>query len=265
MSTTKRRWVLAIVSTLSSLASAQDTSTVNVATSASIFNTSSIFSLKKWHARYANYFNGSAFSEPKESSMNHYAQLKFDVKKDWALSGVFRADTTFEASGQKQSLADSYLFIGHPIYEAESGLKTFGEFRYFLPNSLESKQAKLAGIISPRVYTTQVYKRLEFINILIPKIFVSKASMSGQDTFVIGDYLAASYRPMKNFTLDFALNPEWTTTRGVGTTFNNLAAYPGFTVGFTKEISLSPYVELFLTKPEAKTASLGAYFNAAFL
>lgn len=218
-----------------------------------------------WEAKYTNYMNGPTFSQSSGSSVNHFFWLKYR-KNDWAVGGVFRPDTLFEAKNTRTVQGDSFLTLTTPdLFKNQHGVRSYVDIRYALPLSEESQRAERIGMLEPRFYTLYNTGNFEFSNIAIPKVFINKKPLADQKMAALGDYLNVSYRIVKQFCFDFGVYPVWTFSRGSGASFNNLLSYPGFTVDFSEKVALSAYVETPLLKLESKTTSLGALLSAKFL
>lgn len=224
------------------------------------------FSKEKWGASYLNYMNGPAFSDSSGSSINHYFTLKHKFSPEWGLSVTARPDSNFGSEERSLTMSDPFVKLSYPtIYKSESGLKVNGDLSYYAPVSESSKEAKISGIISPRLITAYEVGKFNVIYLLIPKVYLNTKANDGQKTFSHGHYLATGYKLSPLVTLDFALYPAWTMKRNTATTFNDLPAYPGVTFSFNKKVSFSPYMEVSVLNPDAKTSSVGGVLNYTLL
>lgn len=251
---------------LSMIVSAQAAETASVQTSVSQASSSTFFSKEKWGVSYLNYMNGPTFRESTGGSINHFLTLKHKFSPDWALSGVLRPDSNFGNESAFGTMGDPYMRLEYPsIYKGENGLKVTGDVRYSAPVSESSRQSKILGIVSPCVKTALDVDRVSLLYVFIPKVYLNTLNQDGQRTASHGHYVSASYMLFPKVTLDFALYPVWTVSRNRGVAFNDLPAYPGFTVNFSETFSVSPYVEIPLMKTEGKTVSLGGMLSYALL
>lgn len=227
---------------------------------------SEFFSKDRWGASYSNYMNGQAFSKPSGSSVNHYLSLKHKFKSGWALSGVFRPDSNYDNGKEAITMGDHYAKIDYPtLFDNGNGLSVKGNLRYYAPTSESSQMAKLNGIVAPYFQVGQKAGNLELTYILIPKVYLNTVTKIGQKLVSQGHWLAASYKLSKLVKLDMALYPAWTYSRGQEVAFNDVPAYPGFTVNIADNFSVSPYVEVYAMKPDQKTTSTGGTLNYTFL
>lgn len=224
------------------------------------------FAKEKWGASYLNYMNGPTFTESSGSSINHFLTLKRKFNPNWSLSLTIRPDSNFGTEKENLTMSDPYLKLNYPaIYKNENGFKVSGDFIYYIPASESSNAEKLAGVISPRFNSSYETGNFNFLYLLIPKAYLNKIAKDGQKNYSHSHYLAMGYKLSDLMTLDFALNPAWTIKRNQPIEFNDLPALPGMTFNFSKEISLSPYVEVSLLKPSNKSSSIGAVFNYTLL
>lgn len=217
----------------------------------------SFFSKERWGVTYFNYMNGPTFEQSAGGSINHYLSLKHKFSSDWYLAGIFQPDSNFENGKSSFTMGDSYFQLGYPTIAKFEGGKVFGQVRYFLPTSETSRKAELAGVLSTRIYAELEKGPWQFTYILIPKLYLNTKTADGQRLFSHGHWIQSSYKLSSAFVLDFALYPAWTHARNKDVAFNDLLAYPGFTVNFTKDLSLSPYLEVSLLKAEGKSTSVG--------
>ena len=256
---------LSLLFFLATQAFAQD-STTNAKTTVSSASASTFFSREKWGISYLNYMNGPTFSESAGGSVNHYLTLKHKFNPNWALSAVMRSDSNFGNGNEFMTMGDSYLRLEYPtIYKAENGLKISGDVRYYAPLSDRSRASKIVGVISPYMKASLDMNRANFTYVLIPKLYLNTLSDEGQRQASHGHYAAASYKLSPKVNLDFALYPVWTYSRDREVAFNDLPAYPGFTVNFSETFSVSPYMEIPLLKAEGKTMSLGGVLSYVLL
>lgn len=223
------------------------------------------FSKERWGLSYFNYMNGPTLQQSEGGSINHYLTLKHKLNSDWYLSGIFQPDTNFQNGKSSFTMGDSYLQLGYPTIAKYEGGKVFGQVRYFLPMSESSRNAKVAGILSTRIYAELETGPWQFTYIFIPKLYLNTKSVDGQRVFSHGHWIQSSYKLSNTFVLDFALYPMWTYSRNVAADFDNLLAYPGFTMKFTNDLSLSPYLEVPLLKAEGKSTSVGASLSYTLL
>ena len=226
----------------------------------------SFFQKDRWAAKYSNYMNGPAFSASEGASINHVASIKYKFRDTLSAGIALRADTLLpKDSEMKQELADPYLTFSYRI--ATIGKKTTitGDLWQYLPMSKASQEKQLLGVISPRITLATTRKKIEFANILVPKIFLKRGNSTEARVFSVGNYAALSYAASKRIGIDLGLYPELSFESGGKTKFNKLAAYPGFTAKFSDAVSLSPYVEVFLAEPTAQTTSVGAILSAKIL
>ncbi len=214
------------------------------------------------HAKYSNYMNGPAFKESSGTSINHIATVKYDFENKYALSANLRFDSTFGEETDLVSLSDPYMVLVTPAVKLSS-VNAKGQLWYTFGISDAAKAADIVGVIQPRISFSASIKKLSVSNDLISKFYVHGARQVGQKFAALGSYLNLSYELAKSWTMDLGLYPEFSFLRGKSTTFNNLAAYPGFTVSLGKHVSLSPYVELFAMKPQSETTSVGAFLSAS--
>jgi hypothetical protein len=128
-----------------------------------------------------------------------------------------------------------------------------------------SREANRAGTIQTRLKATAEVGKLSFEYIFIPKIHLNTQAVDGQKTFSHGHWFGTSYKMFSKVKFDFALYPEWVFKQNAPTAFNDLLAYPGFTVDFTEKLSLSPYVEIPLLNAEAKGISVGGVLSYTLL
>lgn len=215
----------------------------------------------KWAASYFNYMNGPALAEsPNGMSINHYLGLKYKFESKWATSFTLRPDTNHENGEEKNLiLADPYVRVEYPtIYENQNGLKLVGNVNYFIPTSDASKNANSNGSITTRFILTKDIAKISLTYLLIPRWYSWSQPKDGQSLFSQTHYMAASYNASDFWSLDFSIAPAWTQKRNARTAFNDLPAYPGATINFTKKFSFSPYVEVPLLKAEQKNSSVGA-------
>lgn len=225
-----------------------------------------IFTKERWGASYLNYMNGPTFSDSNGGSVNHFLTLKHKFNKKWALSLTARPDSNFGNGESSFVMSDPYVKLSYPtIYESERGVKVNGDLSYYAPVSAASKEAKLAGVVSPRLITSYEVGKFNFLYLLIPKVYLNSEKRDGQKTYSHAHYLSTGYKLSSLITLDFALYPAWTAKRGEKTSFNDLPAYPGMTFSFNKNFSFSPYVEVSALKPDSKTSSAGGVLNYTLL
>lgn len=235
-------------------------------TSASQGSSTNIFSKERWGISYSNYMNGPTFSESTGGSINHYLGLKHKFTPDWATSFVLRPDTNFENGKTLMTMDDSYLRLEYPtIYQNEFGVKIKGDVRYYAPFSEESQKAGLSGVISTRLNASYDVGRVSLLYILIPKVFINTKTEDGQRLASHGHWVSASYTMSPFWNFDFALYPAWTISRNQPVAFNNLPVYPGFTMNFSKDLSLSPYVEIPLIESKSSNTSVGGVLSYTLL
>lgn len=238
----------------------------SVSTSQTTQTPSTFFSKERWGASYSNYMNGATFSESTGASINHYFSLKHKLKSGWALSGVFRPDSNYGNEKAASTLGDSYARVDTPtLYDSGNGTTVKSQLRYYAPLSESSQKAKLNGTIVPYFELGSKIDRVDLSYILIPKVYLYSDQEEGQKLAAHGHWLAAAYKVSSLLNVDFALYPIWTYNRGGTVAFNNLPAYPGVTFNFSEEFSVSPYVEIPLTKLETKTMSAGGTLSYKFL
>lgn len=227
---------------------------------------STFFTKEKWGVSYLNYMNGPTFSESTGSSINHYLTLKHKFNSDWALSAVLRPDTNIETGNVSTTMADPYMKLDYPtIYKGSNGLKITGDVRYFAPLSESSKKSKTQGTVSTYINTSLSVRNFDYLYVFIPKLYLNTQDNDGQKVASHGHYISANYKITQKVSLDFALYPVWTLSRNTPVSFNNLPAYPGFSVNFTNALSLSPYMEIPLLKAEYKTMSVGGLLSYVIL
>lgn len=210
---------------------------------------------------YFNYINGPALEEPANGmSINHYLSLKYKTQSKWAGSFTLRPDTNHENGEEKQTvMADPYIRIEYPtLYESAGGTKLTGNVNYFIPSSEASKEAKSNGSITTRFMVAKDIASWSLSYLLIPKFYMWQEKEDGQSTFQQTHYLSASYNLSDKISLDMGVAPTWTNKRNKKTAFNDMPAYPGATINFTKDLSVSPYLEVPLLKAEQKNSSVGA-------
>lgn len=227
---------------------------------------SKFLSKERWGLSYSNYMNGPALEKPSgETSINHFISVKHKFNGDWAVSGVVRPDSNFGGMKESWTMGDSYLKINYPtIYQSEGSFSIKGDVRYIAPTSESSKKAKLNGVISPYVQAGGKAGRFDLSYILIPKFYLNTVEAPGQKQYGHGHWLSASYKLSEKVNVDMAVYPAWTYLRDEPVAFNDLPAYPGFTVSFNEDFSISPYVEVPLLKAEAKNSSVGGTLNYKF-
>ncbi|HAZ13882.1 MAG: hypothetical protein A2X86_12895 [Bdellovibrionales bacterium GWA2_49_15] len=227
---------------------------------------SGIFSADKLKASYFNYMNGPAFSEDEgKYSINHYLSLKHEFNSDWNLGVTFRPDQKVgsrDADAKTFTQGDSYLKLGIPtLYQNEGGGKVYAQLIYYAPISESSKGKKINGKIVPRIYATTSMEKFDFVYLLIPTIYLNRVKEDGQAQYSHGHWLQASYKIFDELSLDLAAYLGWSYSRNEKNEFNDLPIYPGFTYAFSKNASLSPYLEIISMKSESKTTMLGASLN----
>lgn len=221
--------------------------------------------LRNWSLKYQNYTNGQTFQDPSGSSINHYFDLSRKVNK-WTVGGVARQDSEWvSGEGQKNIIGDHYVKIVTPKLDPMRETTINGNVRYYFPTSDESKIKDQDFAVEPRVYViSKVNDKTELSSILIPKVYGYKNSEAGQVMAKIGNYFQATYAIDPSITLDFGVYPNWTFVRESSVAdFNDLPMYPGATVNFTDNFSVSPYVEVFASRVKYKTSSLGAFVSYA--
>lgn len=245
-------------------ASAQST---NVQVINTQINKSAIEQLKeKWGASYLNYMNGPALeSSPNGASINHYFSIKRKFGNGWAVSATARPDSNFSNGKEGTTMADSYLKVDYPISDNSEGFKISGDIRYYIPQSEESKSAKLSGSIVTRLNINRQFGSLEFSYILIPKVYLNTETVDGQNIFSHGHYISSVYKLNDNLGLDFAVFPSWNLKRNQKESFNNLPIYPGFTLKMSEKAAISPYFEIPLMEARAKDSSVGASLSYTLL
>jgi len=210
---------------------------------------------------YFNYINGPALKEAANGmSINHYLTAKYKFQSKWATSFTLRPDTNHENGEEKSTvMADPYLRIEYPtLYETQDGLKVTGNFNYFVPSSDASKEKKSNGSMTARFVVAKDIAKWSLSYLLIPRLYMWKEKEDGQTLTSQVHYFSASYNLSDMVSLDLGVAPEWRQKRNAKTAFNDLPAYPGATVNFTKELSVSPYFEVPLLKAEQKNSSVGA-------
>ena len=223
---------------------------------------------KKWGISYFNYMNGPALAESANGmSINHYLSLKHTFESKWAASFTLRPDSNFENGEEKQTvMADPYIRIAYPtLYESAAGLKVNGNFNYIIPSSEASKDANSNGAIITRFSVAQDVGAWSFLYLLIPKYNMYSIKEDGQTVFSHGHYITASYTVNSFLAIDAAVYPAWSYKRNARSKFNDLLAYPGVTMSFTKDLSLSPYIEVPLMKAEQRNSSVGASLSYTLL
>jgi hypothetical protein len=236
-----------------------NTSTANVTPS----STTSAFSIS-----YFNYMNGPALKESANGmSINHYLTAKYKFQNKWATSFTLRPDTNHENGEEKSTvMADPYLRIEYPtLYEAQGGLKITGNLNYFVPSSDASKENKSNGSITTRFIASKDIAKWSLSYLLIPRFYMWKEKEDGQTLTGQVHYLSASYNVSDFFSVDFGIAPEWKQKRNAPTVFNDLPAYPGATFNFTKNFSVSPYLEVFLLKAEQENTTIGTSISYKLL
>lgn len=217
---------------------------------------------------YFNYINGPAFKEAANGmSINHYLTAKYKFENRWATSFTLRPDTNHENGEEKQTvMADPYFRVDYPtLYETQNGLKITGNFNYFIPSSDASKENKSNGSITTRFIVAKDISSWSLSYLLIPRLYFWKEKEDGQTLTSQVHYFSASYILSEMISLDIGVAPEWRQKRNAKTAFNDLPAYPGATISFTKTLSLSPYVEVPLLKAEQKNSSVGASISYKLL
>lgn len=210
---------------------------------------------------YFNYLNGPALEEPANGmSINHYLTTKYKFQNKWATSFTLRPDTNHQNGEEKSTvMADPYLRIDYPtLYESQDGLKVTGNFNYFIPSSDASKEKKSNGSMTARFMVAKDIGSWSLSYLLIPRLYMWKEAVDGQTLTSQVHYFSASYNLSDRFSFDLGVAPEWRQKRNAETAFNDLPAYPGATINFTKDLSFSPYVEVPLMKAEKKNSSVGA-------
>lgn len=209
---------------------------------------------------YFNYMNGPALKDSANGmSINHYLTAKYKFQNKWATSFTLRPDTNHENGEEKSTvMADPYLRIEYPtLYESQGGLKITGNFNYFVPSSDASKESKSNGSITTRFIAAKDIAKWSLSYLLIPRFYMWKEKEDGQTLTGQVHYLSASYNFSDFFSVDFGVAPEWKQKRNAATAFNDLPAYPGATLNFTKNLSVSPYLEIPLLKAEQENTTIG--------
>jgi hypothetical protein len=216
------------------------------------------------HVKYSNYMNGPTLAKATGVSINHIATVKYDFKNAFWLSANFRFDSTFGDTTNAASLEDPYLILGTST--ANLGSVTMkGQLWYTVGMSEAAKKADLVSVLQPRVTFERSIKKFTITNDIMPKFYIRDTSRGGQKFAVLGNYLNVSYEVNKTITLDMGMYPEFAFLRAKPTQFNDLAVYPGFTASFGKNLSISPYFEIFAANPKAETTSVGAFLSATIL
>ncbi len=215
---------------------------------------------KKWSASYFNYMNGPAFAEAENGfSINHYLGAKYKFESKWGASFTLRPDSNFSNDQESFVMADPYFRVEYPtIMEAQNGLKLTGNFNIFFPTSEKSKEENLNGSITTRFNLAKEVGGFSLSYLLIPRFYSYSQTKDGQTILSHGHYLSASYNLSDFAVIDFAVYPAWTNKRGKQAAFNDLPAFPGMTLNFSKELSLSPYLEIPLMNARPSTSSMGA-------
>lgn len=237
----------------------------NTSSSVTQLPQSTFFSKEKWGASYSNYMNGPTFAEGKGGSINHYLTLKRKFGSSWALSGVFRPDSNLGNEAKSTTMGDSYLRLDYPTMYEKDGVSIKGNLRYLAPMSEESKKSKINGVISPYIQAKRTAGKFDSTYMLIPKIYLNTITEDQQKLASHGHWLAAGYKTSRFVTVDFALYPVWTYKRGADVEFNDLPAYPGVTLNFSEDFSVSPYVEVPLLNAKSETMSVGGSLSYNFL
>ncbi len=218
-----------------------------------------------WSASYMNYMNGPTFSEPSGSSINHFFTLKRKFTADWAASVTVRPDSNLGNGEPSWVMSDPFLKLNYPtIYKNENGFKLTGDLIYYLPLSDKSKASSSNGTIAPRLTAAYEIGNLSLMYLLIPKIYLSNEAKDGQKIYSHGHYLSTSYKLNSIISLDFAIYPSWVYFKNKDSSFE-FPAYPGATFNISKELSVSPYFEISMLKPENKTTSVGGVLNYKML
>lgn len=222
------------------------------------------FAKENWGVSYMNYMNGPT-SETQGSSINHYLTLKRKFNPDWSLSLTARPDSNFDNGEPSYVMSDPFLKLNYPtIYKNDNGFKLSGDIIYYAPLSDKSKVANTSGTISPRLTATYEAGNFNFLYLMYPKIYLNKETKDGQKIFFHGHYLSTSYKLNSTVSLDFAVYPSWTYMKNKEGTYE-MPGYPGLTINVNKDISISPYVEVSMLKPDSKTSSVGGVFNYTML
>jgi len=217
---------------------------------------------------YFNYINGPALKEAANGmSINHYLTAKYKFQSKWATSFTLRPDTNHENGEEKQTvMADPYLRVEYPtLYETQDGLKVTGNFNYFVPSSDASKEKKSNGSVTTRFIVAKDIASWSLSYLLIPRLYMWKEKEDGQTLTSQVHYFSASYNLSDMISFDMGVAPEWRQKRNAKTAFNDLPAYPGATINFSKTFSFSPYVEILLLKAEQKNSSVGASLSYKLL
>ena len=226
---------------------------------------SGIFTRERWGASYMSYINGPTFDEPNGGSINHYLTLKHKFTQDWGASFTVRPDSNFNNTETTYSMSDPYFKLSYPaFYKNDKGFKITGDFLYYVPASEKSKLEKSEGALSPRIITAFEEGNLSLNYLLIPKFYFNKNVTDGQKTLALSHYFSSSYKINKLLSVDFAVNPSWIYKKNQAAEYG-VSAYPGMTLILNKELTISPYIELSLIKPERKTSSLGGVLNYTIL
>lgn len=222
---------------------------------------------KKWSANYFNYMNGPAFAEAENGfSINHYLGFKYKFDSKWGASFTLRPDSNFSNGQESFVMSDPYLRIEYPVLmEAQNGLKLTGNFNVFLPTSEKSKKDNLNGSITTRFNLAKEIGSLSLSYLLIPRLYSYSKIQDGQTVSSHGHYLSASYSLSDFAVIDLGVYPAWTSKRNKEVAFNDLPAFPGMTLNFSKELSLSPYLEIPLMNARPSTSSMGASVNYKLL
>jgi hypothetical protein len=218
----------------------------NVQTLNTQINKTALEQLKeKWGVSYSNYMNGTALEAGDGgTSINHYFGVKRKFGNGWALSAVARPDSNFANGKESVTMGDSYLKMDYPISDDPNGLQISGDVRFYLPQSDDSKNAKLAGSLVTRINVSRQLGDLGLSYILIPKVYLNTQTVDGQSLFSHGHYISSSYKLSDNLGLDFAIFPNWILKRNKRESFNNLPIYPGCTLKISEKATISPYFEI---------------------
>jgi len=246
---------------LNAVAQAQSTVATNVSTT----TTSGFFSKEKWGVSYLNYVNGPAFSDASGVSINHYLTLKHKFSKDWSLSASLRPDSNFGNGEESFQMGDSYLKLITPTIFKGDNVKVTGQLRYYAPMSEASKNSKINGKFSPRIYATASSGKFDFMYVLIPTLYLNSVSEDGQKLGSHGHSLSTNYNLTDKFTLDFEIYPSWSYSSGKPVAFNKLPVYPGVSMNFTESLSVSTYLEIISGQTDSKTTSAGASLSYTML